>query len=804
MYGVLSDVKFGLRLFRNSIGSTLLAIFSMALAIGATTAMFSVIHAVIIDPFPYKDIRRTIAIQVNDPKHPKQFRMASTMQEYIELNKLGVFDEVIGTSFEQRVVTGGAAADTYRAVLMSPDGFRFLGVPAFLGRTIGPGDYQNGQPDRVLVLSYARWQKSFGADRSVLGRTVLLNDEPFKIIGVMPPRFTWYGRDSVWMPLRIDPRNTGFVMVRAKLKPEHTVEEARAKVDTVLHRLAIESPRGYPIGFTVSVLQFRDYMVGQSYKPVIYALLGAVALLLLIGCANVANLLLAKATSRSREISVRMAVGAGRIRIARQLLIESLLLAAVSGAAGVAVACFGVPLIAKSIPPFTFPDEAVIAVSIPVLMFSVAVSLVTGVIFGLAPAVQVSRVDLNDSLKDAAKGSSSISGVRTRDALLVIEVALAMILLSGAGLLLRSFFGLTHQELGFNPRNVMVFAIPQINQKSLADRNARAAEILDRARTLPGVEAASIAAGVPPYGGWRVDVAVPGVDAPEAKMNMHYVSSEYFRTTGVRFLSGRLFSEQDIHGALRVAIANEAMVKKYWPNESAIGKTFRTGPLSPAPTVLTSPGDTTFTVIGVAADAKNAGLDQPAFPGAYVPYTIVGTPYRALAVRMSGDAGATVSSVRDAIASIDRKQPVTDVRSLEDIVYSQTAQPRFATFLLGIFAATGLVLAATGIFSVTAYAVSRRTHEIGIRMALGAQRRDVLNAVMGRAFGLALAGIAAGLSGSIFLTKFLASQLYAISPRDPLSLAVVAGTLTITALLACYVPAMKATSVNPYIALRHD
>jgi len=810
MNTIWQDLRYGLRGLRKQPGFSALAILALALGIGSVTTIFSVIDNVLLDPFPYKDAGRIVIFMIHDAERgDRGGRGAFSIPEFLDYQEQNhVFDRVVGDTNEDVLYTSGEGTERFQGTNVTPNVFRFLGMPALLGRGITPDDGKPGAPP-VFVMSYKLWLKEFNLDPKLLGRTFVLNGKARTLVGIMPQRFTWWGAD-LWIPApldRSDPEaRQRFFVMHGHLKPGVTMQQAEADLNVIAQRLARVYPKDYPKKFNVELITLADSVVGQ-FKTVLYTLLGAVGMLLLIACANVANMLLARATAREKEMAIRSSLGAGRWRLVRQLLLESLLLALGGAMAGCFVAYAGLQALVAAIPKNTIPDEAMIGLNVPVLLFSLTVAVVTALLFGLAPAMHMAKPDIVEPLKDSGKGvSGGFRHGKLRSTLVVVEVALSLVLLVGAGLLMRSFVALQQVELGLNPDNILVarLPLPKEQYKTAAAKQHFFQELLQRLSATPGVVAATETSTLPPYGGIGSDVDVPGVTHSEKWSAPFQLCSEgYFPTLGIRILRGRLLSEADVNGAHKVAVVNQTLVKKYFGKEDPIGRQIKISLLETAPEPPVK--DPFFEIIGVVADVKNQGIQEPPTPEIWVPYTITGAFERGILVRTSKDPMLMLNTVRREIWSVDRNVALTLTGTLEDFLKQFSySGPRFGLILLGVFAGVGLVLVSMGVYSVIAYTVSRQTHEIGIRIALGAGRADVLRLVMRMGLRLIGLGTIAGLAASFGVTRLLASQIFAISPYDPVTLGVVVAVVTVSGLAACYFPARRATRVDPMVALRYE
>ena len=786
----------------------MLAILTLALGSGAATTIFSVIQNVLLDPFPYTDAQRVVSIQIHDLDSSRPGgRSAFQVPEFLDYQEQSdVFEEVIGGGFEDILYTTTEGTQQFAGGLVTPNMFHFLGVPALLGRTITPDDAKAGAPP-VFVMAYKMWLKYFNLDPSILGRSFVLNGIPTTLVGIMPMRFTKIGAD-LWKPVSLsrgdpDLKNSYF-MFQARLKRGLKPAVAEANVSVVARRLAQIYPNNYPKKFSVQIVSWIDSLVG-NFRSTLYTLAAAVGLLLLIACGNVANMLLARATAREKEMAIRTALGASRFQLIRQLLVESLLLALGGAMAGCLFAYGGIRALVPMIPDNTIPKEAVIQLNVPVLMFSLGAAVLTALLFGLAPAAQTARRDLIEPLKDSGKGTSGgFRRGRLRNILVIIEVALSLVLLAGAGLLMRSFVALQRVELGLNPDNILVarLPLPKGQYKTAVAKQRFFRQLLQRLYAMPGVVAATETSTLPPYGGIQSNIEIPGKKYTEQWKAIFQLCSEgYFPTLGLKLQRGRTLSAVEVNDARKVVVVNQTLVKKFFGPEDPIGRRIK---ISLLETVANPVENPTFEIIGIIADAKNQGIQEPPLPEMFIPYTVTGAFERGILVRTSKDPLPMLNAVRREIWAVDRSVALTLTGSLQDYLKSFSyAEPRFSLILLGIFAGVGLALVAIGVYSIMAYTVSRQTHEIGIRMALGAGRADVLGMVLLMGLRLIGAGVAVGLLASVAVARIIASQIWGVSPHDPMTLCGVVGVVAAAGLIACVFPARRATRVDPMIALRY-
>jgi putative ABC transport system permease protein len=807
------DFTYALRTLRNKPGFAAVAIATLALGIGASTAIFSVIDNVLVAPFPYPDAKRFMTVEIHDAgRSESPGRAEYSAPEYLDyIEKNQVFDLAIADAAEEVLYNVGEGVERLRGILVTPNTFEFFGMPALLGRVMQPADYEPGAPP-VFVLRYKTWISHFGGDAGALNKTFVLNGVARTLIGIMPPRFGW-GDGDVFIPVKPTRSETAVVAgefppvwyLMGHLKPGVSVQQAQADLTVVANQLAKIYPKSYPPHFVVKVVSATDMVVG-NFRATLYLTLGAVALLLVISCANLANLLLARATTREKEFAVRAALGASRSRLIRQLMVESLILSVCGGALGVALAAVGLNSIVSLIPPITIPAEAEICLNWPVLFFALGVAMLTPMIFGLVPALRAARKDLEKPLRDTGKGSSGTARQgRLRDAVIVCEVALSFTLLVGAGLLMRSFVALREVGTGFRSDHVLVTRLPLPSEryKTAAEVTSFYRPLLARLAALPGVVDAAESSALPPYGGFPSEIEIPGAVHAEKWSALFQLCSEgYFPVLRIELKEGRTFNASEVNDARRVAVVNQTLVRKYLGRENPIGQRVRLSDLENFPDKVRDPW---FEIVGVVGDALNQGLQEPVQPEMWVPYTVTGSGQRGILVRTTNDPMGLADALRREVWATDRSVPLTLTGSLDNYISTLSyAGPRFGFVLMSIFATVGLVLVSIGVYSVVAYATARRTHEIGIRMALGATRGDALKLVLGMGMRVIGLGVGIGLLASLVLSRVLASQLWKVSVHDPATIGCVAGILLATGALACWVPARRATGIEPTLALRHE
>src|SRR5215467_13010534 len=811
---MFQDLKFGVRKLLKRPGFTLIAALTLALGIGATTALFSVIYGVLISPYPYAKPEGIWAPGLRNAQTNQQMRPYQ-LNEYLEMAGLPVFADVMATAPGQALLTGEYAPENVQAHRLSGNAFNFLGVPPVLGRTIQPSDIRpNGDPEPVAVLSYGRWQRLFSGDPNAIGKTLRLNDQPYTIIGVMPPRFGWWTDSGVWLPLGTDSRDAQVVFPITRLKQGVSPVAAEQRLHVLQLELAKSNPSGFPKdAFTSQLTNYLDITVASgTMQQSLQLLFVAVGFLLLIACANVANLQLARATARTREIAIRLSMGARRGQIVRQLLTENVLVSLIGGLLGLLFAYWITQLMVALMPKFFVPNEARIEVNSYVLFFCVAVSTLTGVLFGLAPALQSSRPDLVTALKDDARGSGASAGGRTRALLVVIEVALSVVLLVGASLTIRSFASIQQVDLGFRPERVMSVGLPLPPKRyaTWEQRNRFARELLERMKNLPGIQAATVGVGGLPFGGPQSTFALDGQsDAEARRIAMNLVSADYLNALSIPLRQGRMLTEREIDAAEPSAVVNEAAAKLWPAGENPIGRRLKLDALERpgSPDVLTPPNASPYlTIVGVIGDTRNDDIRNDARPAVFIPYTLLAPSQRMLAVRAQGDSNSLVNALRAQVREMDKEQPVNGPTTFDEILGFRTAQPRFIMALFSLFAALGLALAMAGIFSVLSYLVSMRTREIGVRMAMGARPRDILYLIFRAGGKLVGVGLVVGILASLGAARLLGSQLELFQARavDPVSILGVTVLLVVVAAAACFIPARRATKVDPVVALRQD
>jgi len=802
---LLKDIRYGARVLAKAPGFTLVAVFVTALGIGANTAIFSVVNAVLLRPLPYAHPERLVrAYRVNEQRGITSNSLSfPNFADLREQNR--AFDAVAAFADTTSALTGDGPPEQVVGVRASGDLFEVLGARAAAGRTLARGDEQPGGAP-VVVISHGMWQRRYGGDPQAVGRQITLAGKPRTVVGVLPADFQFlFVNEPAEFYVPFDPqgemevqRGANFLEVVGRLREGLTMEQAGAEVGAVAARLAAAYPDDNANN-TVRLVGAHEEMVG-SLRPTLLVLLGAVGLVLLIACANVANLLLVRASGRGRELAIRVALGAGRGRVVRQLLTESLLLSTAGGAAGLLLAMWGVALISSFVPP-DVPRFQETGLDPTVLLFTLGASVLTGVVFGLAPALQASRVDLNEALKEGARGSTEGGKGRVRAALIIAEVAVSLVLMVSAGLLIKSFLRLRATDPGLDPRGVLTasLSLPAARYPEDAQAVAFYGRTLERVAALPGVEAVGAIAPLPLSDSsmstsFRVEGRPDPGPGARPSSAARIVTPGYLRAMGVPLVRGRAFTEQDGEDAPKVLLVNEALARQHFPGEDPLGKRLSLGL-----------NDISGEIVGVVGDVRHRRLSTAAGPEYYVPFRQVPLNTLSLVVRTgSGDPAQLSASLRAAVQESDRELPVFRVRTMETLVAESVARQRFSMTLLVAFACLALVLAAVGVFSVMSFLVAQRRHEIGVRMALGAQGSDILRMVVGSGMGLALAGVGVGLAAALALTRLMSSLLYEVSAGDPLVFAAIALLLSAVALAACLVPALRATKVDPMEALRYE
>lgn len=807
----MNDLRFAFRQLAKAPGFTAVAVLTLALGIGVNTALFSVVYGVLLDPYPYAKSNEIWAPQILNTKTGRGSG-GSLVSDYLQLAQLpAVASAMATTAYDSVTLAGDINPEILNVPRISGSACEFLGVAPVVGRGISPADIlPNGEPRPVALLSFKLWQRLFNGDPDAVGRTIMLNDTPHTIIGVMPPRFGWYTSDGLWLPLgTTDLKRRVNPIVR--LKPGVTKEVAGQQLLALSQALAQAEPNRFPKdGFTASFINYLDVTVSSGeMRSSLQLLFYAVGFLLLIACTNVANLQLSRGAARTREIAVRLALGASRGRLVRQLLTESVALALAGGLLGIFFAWGLTQIIVALMPEFYVPNEARVTLNGWVLAFSVGVSLLTGILFGLAPGLQCTKPDLNEALKDgghAGGAGGGTRGARTRNTLVVVEVALSIVLLVGASLAIRGFLELQRVDRGFRPERTLMALLPLSPKRytTFEQRNGFARDLTERLQNLPGVVSATVGS-LPGYDSGS-GVTIPGQPKPTDNVALNLVGPDYLKTIGLALRSGRDFTAQEIAHGDHVALINEAAAKLWLNGESPLGRTVQVDALVGGGGSNLAPADARkeVTVVGIVADTRTRQRDltHAAQPTLFLPYTLRGQSNRFFMVRTQNDPMSLLNPLRTAVRALDREQSLTRPITVEEIMGEQIAQPRFNMALFSGLAAVALALAAAGIYSVLSYSVSQRTREIGVRMALGAARGDVLRLILGAGGKLLAIGLVGGIAASVALAKIVTSQVFTVPLLDPLALVAAAAVLSSVALLACYIPARRATKVDPLVALR--
>jgi putative ABC transport system permease protein len=806
------DLRYGLRMLWKKPGFTVVAIVALALGIGANTAIFSVVNGVLLKPLPFEDPDRLVRISEWSQQVPGMSVSYLNLKDWREQQT--VFTEIAATRFNSYNLTGMDEPERLQGRDLTANFFNVLGVKPALGRNFLPEE-DHANSNRVCIISYGLWQRRFGGDPGILGRVLTLNSEGYTVIGVLPQSYRFGSPTDVFVPLglkeatqMINSRdNHPGIYAYARLKPGVTFQQAETEMKEIARRLAQAYPKTNA-GNSVTLIPLREFFVGDV-RPSLLILLGAVGFVLLIACANVANLLLARATSRSREIAIRTALGAGRLRIIRQLLTESVLLAVLGGVAGLLLALWGIDVL-RTASIDSIPTTAEIKLDNYVFLFTLGVSLLTGLVCGLAPALQTSKPDLNEALKEGGRtGTSGAARHRIRNLLVISEVALSLILLIGSGLLIKSFLRLRNTDTGFDEENLLTMQLSYTANESEPRKVADFfGQVEERLKALPGVEAVALSGGVPFLGAGETSFAIEGrppIEDGKRPMTVLYITSpDYLKAMGIRLLKGRFFSERDTRNSPLVAVIDEDFARQHFPNEEPVGKYLEGNKEMNIPH---------FEIIGVVSHVKNYGLDTQGPVQAEMYYALSQVPDRflpdvasgiSLVIRAKTDPKSLTGAVRREVKAIDPNQPVYNVNTMEQVLADSLATQRLSMLLLSVFAAVAMTLAAVGIYGVLSYTVVQRTHEIGIRMALGARVSDVFKLVVGQAMTMVFIGILLGLLGAFALTRVLTSLLFNVSATDPLTFGGVSLLLAAIALLACLIPARRAMKVDPMEALRYE
>lgn len=811
------DFRYGLRTLWKAPRFAAVAILALALAIGATTVIFSVIDGVLMEPFPYRNADRFVTFFIHDVTRPEgSRRIGLTVPEFTDFRDQtrDVFEDMFGFSNLDILYTNKeGGTDLFNGCWVTGNISSALGIKPSLGRALGPEDATPGAP-LVFAMTDELWAKQFNRDPKILGTVMTLNGTPRTLVEIMPPRFVLNGC-GIWIPIYVGHANienseTGnyplYFLSSEHLKRGVSLHTATAAVNVVVRRLAQVYTNDFPKQFTVQVVTVADYVTGD-FKGMLYALMGAVLMLLLIACSNIANLLLARATAREKEIAIRTSLGASRSRLIRQLLMESFILSVAACIVGCGFAYFGMKELVARLPVGSLTPSIAITMNFRVLLFAVGITLLTTLLCGLAPAIHAVHGALQTHLNGTGRGMSAGSRHgRLRAGLVIGEVALSVLLLAGAGLLMRSLLALQHVDLGFNPSNILYagLAMPNSRYNTSEEKRHFLQQVLGRVKALPGVTAATVTLGLPPFGFPGGPVTVPGkTHAEEWQAQLDLCDEDYFKTLGLSLMRGRLLSEADVDSARHVVVINEVMARNYYKDEDPVGKTIKFNLLEQVQDV---PHDTYFEIVGIVSDMRNQGLRQQPMPQAFMPYSVTGVGTgRAIMVRTAVAPMSLLPSVRREVWAVDPNVAFDQTGTIDSYLQQYGyAEPEFGLIAMGTFAGIGLVLVVIGVFSVMAYTVSLQTHEIGVRMALGAQRSDILRMVLNKGTRLIVAGLIIGLLASAGLTRFLASQIWRISATDPWTFGAVAVLIFFVGLAACAVPSRSATRVDPTVALRYE
>jgi predicted permease len=809
---LIQDLRYGARVLMKNPGFALIAVFTLALGIGANTAIFSVINSVLLKPLPYREPDRIFQALRRFPQGMGEAVSATKFSFYRQHNQtfegLAACD-ILGAGVNIFV---GAEAHFVSSLQVSADLFPVLGVNPLLGRTFTAAEDQPGAA-RVIVISHSLWKRVFNGDRQMVGKTVSLGGESHTVVGVMPPGFQTSPSAEIWMPLRavfdVADKGNNFLML-GRTKPGVTQEQAQADLERVRTLMRKDYPDHVGDYETAAVVRYQDRLVGDTKRPLLL-LLGAVGFVLLIACANVANLLLSRAAARSKEMSVRAALGAGRFRVARQLLTESLLLAGTGAALGFLLAQFSLKFLID-LAPDSLPRESEIGIDPRVLMFTLGVSAAAGILLGLAPALDAGRLNLTNALREGGgRTTGAASRARLRNLLVGAEIALSMVLLIGAALLMRTFANLRNENLGFDPKSVLTLKLsmtdPRYQSTAGSERFFR--QVFERLGQIPGVESVAYITTLPteicPDLPFRIEGRRQN-DMGDA--NYKHITPDYFRTMTIPLRQGRQFEERDSENAAGVVIINEALARQYFPNENPIGQHLTIGG-----NIGPDYSDRTREIVGVVGDLREVSIDVPSAPMVFIPLaqrqdrlTLLTNKLApaSFVVKTRQDLLSKEPAVRAAVREADPTQAVSNLRTMEEVLSQSLARQQFNMLLLAVFAGLALLLSAVGVYGVMSYSVSQRTHEIGIRLALGAQAADVLRLIIRQGMGLVLAGVGIGLAGALALTRLMKTLLFGVSATDPLTFTVIALLLALVALMACWIPARRATKVDPMTALRFE
>jgi predicted permease len=808
---IIKDIRYGVRGLLKHPGFTAIVVITLALGIGASTAIFSVVDSVLLRRLPYRTAERIVAIQEHDPNGRRGQSTSANFYDWRQQNT--VFEHLSAIKITTTNLALSDHAERIDLAQTNADFFDIFGITPQYGRLFIPQDEQAGH-EPVVVVSNALWQRRFGSDPSLVGKSITLDGRNYNVVGIAPPGFQFPDKTELWLPpLRFVPelypdqdvtqtRRMGYLTVVALLKPGVSLQQAAGEMETITGRLRQQYPDSNNKRFN-RVVSLHEHLVGDTNK-LLWLLLGAVTFVLLIGCANVANLLLASGASRQKEIAIRTALGASRSRVVRQLFTESALLAFTGGVVGLLIAFWGLAAITKLL-PVDFPRLNEIHIDLRVLGFSFAASMLTGILFGLVPALQVSRSDVQEAMRETGRGASgSRRQSRLRQALIVVEVALSVVLLAGAGLLFRSFLRLQSVDAGFVSQQVLTARLTPsgTNYANDADYSKFYNGVIEKVGALPGVQDVALINTLPLYKGPTSGFRVEGrpVTTPDKWPSVNYrvVSPNYFRAMGIPVLQGRAYTDRDNENAPLAMMINQQLERETFPDENPVGKRITFGGTN-------ADGQPRwFEIVGVVANVRSLELREAPTAELYFSAQQDLWPAMSLVVRSIVEPSSLSASVRQAVNEVDRSVPVADVKTMDHVVSESITQPRFNLFLLGLFSAVAMILSAAGIYGVTAYTVTQRTHELGIRIALGAQVGDVLKMILGQGLAVIGVGLVAGLAAAFGLMRLLRSLLFGVGENDPLTFAAITGVLVLVALIACYIPARRATKVDPLVALRAE
>ena len=809
METIIQDIRYGFRLMVRRPTFTIIAVATLALGIGANTAIFSVVNAVLMRTLPYQEPERLVALWETSaqPGQEVNDRNEVAMGNFLDWRaQVDAFDEIAALTYSNVNLTGVAEPERIQGAVVTTNLFSTLGVQPAIGHAFVAED-EKPDSQRTVIVSHGLWQHRFGSDPEFIGKTLTLNGNPVVVVGIMPPAFDLEfpitRQVDMWMPMRIaasnSDRQSHYLYVLGRLKRGVTLEQAQAGMNVLASQLQQQYPKTNS-GRGANIVSLHQQLVGKV-QPYLRLLFAAVGFVLLIACANVASLMLARVTARHKEVAIRMAIGASRWRVVRQLLIESILLSSVSGLAGLLIAYWGTDLLV-AMAPTEVPRLGEVGLRAPVFAWTLGVSMITGVLFGLAPALGASKPDLNESLKEGGRSSAGTGRSRMRHILVVSEIALALVLLIGAGLMIRSFARLQNVSPGFDPKNLLTMNISLPRQKygENATISSFFNRLLEAVGSVPGVEAVGGIDPLPLGGsdgttGFVVEGAPSRAVGDRPEVGERTITSQYFDAMRIPVLKGRAFSESDREDAPRVVIINEALAQRFWPDEEAIGK--RLGFRAKEPQIW-------HEVVGIVGNVKHRSLDADPKPELYFPYSQYPGTFMTLVARTASDPVNAIPAIRNQVLALDADQPVFDIKTMNERLSKSIAVSRFIMLMLVAFAGLSTLLAAVGIYGLMAYTVAQRTHEIGVRMALGAEASDVVKLVLRQGLKLVVAGVGLGVAGALALTRLMQSMLFNLSPTDPLTFTVISAILAGVALAACFVPARRAAKVDPMIALRYE